>query len=233
MILTKTRIIKGTTLKRMAGVASLALLLIGQTACQSTTVAERYAKTDVVTTPSREQSPKNAQEELAPDIEIGDSYEDPTVDLNKYREEISGFDTYEDGMLKMYDEIQRLLGTRYRYGGTDESRGLDCSGFVSKVFNNSLGMKLPHSSKGMAELGEDVSKSDLQFGDLIFFKIKRKRISHVGIYVGEGKFVHATRGAGVTYSSLDEDYYRRAYARSRRLIELEEEKPVAESTFRR
>jgi murein DD-endopeptidase / murein LD-carboxypeptidase len=217
MILNYNRIFNSASLTRMAGVASLALLLIGQTGCQSTTVAERYTKPEVSTVYSQEQPQKFAQEEVAP--EIGDSYEDPSFDLERYRDEVSRFSVDEyAAQQKMYEQIQQLVGTRYRYGGTDEDRGLDCSGFVSKVFGKSLGMRLPHSSTGMAELGADVSKSELQFGDLVFFKIKRNRISHVGIYVGEGKFVHATKGLGVTYSSLDEDYYRRTYARSKRLL---------------
>ncbi|NTV46642.1 MAG: C40 family peptidase [Chlorobiales bacterium] len=232
MILNRKQFFEGTSLTRMVGFTSLTLLLIAQTACQSTTVAERYnSKTH--TPVAQEEPAQKICTEITPDIEVGDAYEDPSVDLNKYKEEISSFDGSEDGVQKMNEEIRRLLGTRYRYGGTDENRGLDCSGFVSKVFNNAIGMKLPHSSVGMAELGEEVDKSEMQFGDLVFFKIRKKRISHVGIYVGDGKFVHATRGAGVMYSSLNEEYYRRTYARSRRVVTMQDLQSVAESSFSR
>lgn len=233
MILNRKPFFEGSSLTRMVSFASLTLLLIGQTACQSTTVAERYNSKAHETPVAQKQEPaQKISTEITPDIEIGDAYEDPSVDINKYKEEISGFDASEDGVQKMNSEIQRLLGTRYRFGGTDENRGLDCSGFVSKVFNNAIGMKLPHSSVGMAELGQDIEKSEMQFGDLVFFKIRKKRISHVGIYVGDGKFVHATRGAGVMYSSLNEEYYRRAYACSRRVLAIQDSQ-VAESSFRR
>lgn len=117
---------------------------------------------------------------------------------------------------RLEDEMDKYLGVRYRYGGTDVA-GMDCSGFVSRVFLDALDVKLPRSSSAQAKVGVAVSKANLQFGDLVFFKIRRNRISHVGIYVGDRNFVHASTKLGVVVSSLEESYYKRTYATARRL----------------
>lgn len=117
---------------------------------------------------------------------------------------------------RLENEMDKYLGVRYRYGGTGVT-GMDCSGFVSRVFLDALDIKLPRSSAAQAKVGVAVSKSKLKFGDLVFFKIRRNRISHVGIYVGDNNFVHASTKLGVIVSSLNERYYKRTYATARRL----------------
>src|SRR4029079_7228877 len=113
-------------------------------------------------------------------------------------------------------------GVRYRWGGTSRSSGVDCSGFTSSVFN-SQGIKLPRTSIEKSHVGSAVSKPDLQPGDLVFFRTSRSyRVNHVGIYVGEGKFIHAATGAGhVMVSSLGDKYYVRCYATARRVANFE------------
>ncbi|MHB0912961.1 MAG: C40 family peptidase [Armatimonadota bacterium] len=108
-------------------------------------------------------------------------------------------------------------GTRYRRGGTGRN-GFDCSGFTSFLYSTK-GVKLPHSAAGQFKCGKAVDKSSLVPGDLVFFQNTYKRgISHVGIYVGNGKFVHAsTSRGGVREDSLNADYYRRKYAGARRI----------------
>lgn len=100
-----------------------------------------------------------------------------------------------------------LRGTRYRWGGTSRS-GFDCSGFVTAVYK-SEGVKLPRSSKDMAKVGVKVPKDQLKPGDLVFFKTRRSsRINHVGIYAGNGKFIHSSSGKGqVRVDSLNSGYY--------------------------
>ncbi len=117
---------------------------------------------------------------------------------------------------RLENEMDKYLGVRYRYGGTGVA-GMDCSGFVSRVYADALDVKLPRSSSAQAKVGVAVSKANLKFGDLVFFKIRRNRISHVGIYVGDGNFVHASTKLGVIVSSLSEPYYKRTYATARRL----------------
>jgi cell wall-associated NlpC family hydrolase len=113
-------------------------------------------------------------------------------------------------------------GVRYRWGGTSRSSGVDCSGFTTSVFL-SQGIKLPRTSIEQSQIGNGVSKSDLKPGDLVFFRTGRSyRVNHVGIYVGEGKFIHAATGAGhVMVSSLDEKYYLRCYATARRVADVQ------------
>ena len=111
-----------------------------------------------------------------------------------------------------------LLGTPYRWGGNSPDKGFDCSGLVSYVFRNAMGIDLPRISRDQANSGEMVAdKSDLAEGDLVFFG-RKGRIDHVGIYVGEGRFVHApSSGKDVMVSSLEKGYWSGKYMQARRL----------------
>jgi cell wall-associated NlpC family hydrolase len=110
-----------------------------------------------------------------------------------------------------------LLGTPYRWGGTSPEGGFDCSGLVGYVFRT-IGIDLPRVSRSMANEGTAVTdRTALTEGDLVFFG-KRGRVDHVGIYIGQGMFVHAPRtGRDVTVSSLDSGYWSNKYLQARRL----------------
>lgn len=111
-----------------------------------------------------------------------------------------------------------LLGTPYRWGGTSPDSGFDCSGLVNYVFRTTLGIELPRVSREMASNGQKVERAALTAGDLVFFGGRGARVDHVGIYVGDGQFVHAPRtGRDVTVSSLDTGYWANRFLQARRV----------------
>lgn len=112
-----------------------------------------------------------------------------------------------------------LLGVSYKRGGNDPETGLDCSGLVDYVFAQVAGITLPRTALGMSRVGERVSRASLRRGDLVFFRTRRSRFSHVGIYVGGGRFVHAPRpGADVEVSEMSDPYWRHRYSGARRVL---------------
>src|SRR5690606_32408315 len=114
-----------------------------------------------------------------------------------------------------------LLGTPYRWGGTSPDAGFDCSGLVNYVFRTTLGIELPRISRDMARNGEQVDRASLSAGDLVFFGRRGKRVDHVGIYLGDGQFVHAPRsGRDVTVSRLDTGYWAGRFLQARRVEDL-------------
>jgi cell wall-associated NlpC family hydrolase len=125
----------------------------------------------------------------------------------------------EDGKVQsVLQKALALLGTPYRWGGTDPNKGFDCSGLVGYVFRNALGIELPRVSRDMAKNGELVTdRAKLLAGDLVFFG-RKGRVNHVGIYLGDGRFVHAPRtGKDVTVSSLDQGYWSGRFLQARRV----------------
>jgi cell wall-associated NlpC family hydrolase len=116
-----------------------------------------------------------------------------------------------------------FLGVRYRFGGTSEETGFDCSGFTRHVFENSVGLLLPRRSSEQASAPGllSIRQDDLKPGDLVFFNTMRSAFSHVGIYVGEGKFIHAPRtGSTVRVEDMHQDYWVRRFDGARRVPQL-------------
>lgn len=127
----------------------------------------------------------------------------------------------EDRIVTLIDSAYSYIGTPYKWAGTSRS-GMDCSGFVSTAFS-AINVPLSRSSIEMSTQGRDIPLSQAEVGDLLFFKTNRKRnrISHVGIVVGVGdevKFIHASVSQGITVSSLSEDYWQKAYAKTSRVL---------------
>ena len=133
-------------------------------------------------------------------------------------------------------EVETWRGTPHQWGGTDRS-GADCSGFVMTLYRDLFGADVPRTTIQQAKAGSGVRRQALKPGDLIFFRPTRKT-RHVGVYLGEGEFAHASSSLGVTVSRLDQPYWRRIYWRARRLLQpssarrLVPERPAAKAPDR-
>ena len=115
--------------------------------------------------------------------------------------------------LEFYEASARWIGTPYRYGGFSR-KGIDCSGLVVKIYQSVYGKGLERSSAGILDTNcRRIKKSNLKPGDLVFFATgkSKRRVSHVGIFIKDGKFIHSSTSRGVIISDLDESYYRRTF----------------------
>jgi cell wall-associated NlpC family hydrolase len=111
-----------------------------------------------------------------------------------------------------------LLGVEYRYGGTSPQTGLDCSGLVRYVFQQVTGVTLPRTAKEMSRIGDQVAPDELRPGDLVFFNTRRFAFSHVGIYLGDNRFIHApARGREVEVATFDRSFWQKRFNGARRL----------------
>lgn len=117
----------------------------------------------------------------------------------------------------LVDFAMTLRDIRYRRGGRSPHSGFDCSGFVHYVFAQVLGIDLPENSAAQFRDSRMIDRDDLQAGDLVFFRTRGKRVSHVGIYLGEGRFIHSpTTGERVRVDRLSERYWAHRFAGARR-----------------
>lgn len=127
----------------------------------------------------------------------------------------------------LVDEALTWLGTRYKYGGKDYN-GTDCSGLTMQVYMKALGIALPRSSREQQQFCKSIHKSKLNAGDLVFFCTGRDktRVSHVGLYVGNGQIIHSSASRGVIVSRLEEKYYTSTYHSSGHVQRKTSSKPV-------
>ncbi|MEQ6434242.1 C40 family peptidase [Comamonas sp. w2-DMI] len=111
-----------------------------------------------------------------------------------------------------------FLGVPYRFGGNNAETGFDCSGFVRAIYSQTVGKMLPRRAEEQAQVAQHIDRNELKPGDLVFFNTMRRAFSHVGIYVGEGKFIHAPRtGASVRVESMQTAYWARRFDGARRV----------------
>ncbi|MDF0606080.1 C40 family peptidase [Neisseriaceae bacterium TC5R-5] len=124
----------------------------------------------------------------------------------------------EDAVGGLLLQAMSLLGVAYRFGGNSPETGLDCSGFIRYVFQRSLKVNLPRTVIEMAKLGRAVNKSELVPGDLVFFNTRGFNYSHAGIYMGNGKFIHAPRtGKNIEVVNMNQSYWTARYNGARRV----------------
>jgi cell wall-associated NlpC family hydrolase len=124
----------------------------------------------------------------------------------------------DDQMNELVMYAVSLADTPYRYGGKSSNSGFDCSGFVGHVYRHSLDISLPRTSREISRVGKPISRSELSPGDLVFYNTQHASFSHVGIYVGDGKFVHSPKsGDMVRTEQMDMRYWQTRYDGARRL----------------
>jgi cell wall-associated NlpC family hydrolase len=172
----------------------------------------RISSKNIISQKGKSQRPYQPQElnatSLLPDENISGSY---PIKFVSFTSELRD---------NIMSEIIQWYDTRYRWGGKSEN-GIDCSGFTSMIYEKALGIQIPRSSVEQIKIGVSVeSISALQFGDLVFFKSGKRNPGHVGIYIGDGQFVHSSsyQKRGVVVSMLIESNYLKRYVGARRIL---------------
>ncbi len=118
--------------------------------------------------------------------------------------------------LELFDFYSEWEGVGYKLGG-DSKNGIDCSGFIQKAFKEKFNLTMPRTTTLQSEVGKEIDKNELRSGDLVFFKTGE--INHVGIYLEDGMFIHASTKIGVTISELDNSYFSKSYWKAQRVID--------------
>ena len=142
-----------------------------------------------------------------------------TEQQQKLSDESSLFERYTSSAKDLVLKGLELVGINYRFGGTDPDSGLDCSGFVQVVFKDAVGLLLPRTAHEQSEVGNVIDKNELKAGDLVFFNTMRRAFSHVGIYLGDNRFLHAPRtGAEIRVEDMSQSYWVKRYNGARRVV---------------
>jgi lipoprotein Spr len=128
--------------------------------------------------------------------------------------------------LKLYKFIYEWIGTPYRFGGNTKN-GIDCSAFTKAIYDKVFNTTILRNSRDIFSMTVPLNKEDLKEGDLVFFKIKSKSISHVGVYLGDNRFAHSSTG-GVKISNINEPYYSRYFYKGGRILETGDKNFVEE-----
>ncbi len=134
-----------------------------------------------------------------------------------YLSQIMGVAVSATSNMKLFHFVYDWIGTPYRFGGSSR-KGIDCSAFTKQLYSDVFNMSIRRSSRDIFSMVSPVGKDELKEGDLVFFKIHSRSISHVGIYLGNGRFAHAS-SRGVAISNLDEAYYSRYFYKGGRILE--------------
>ena len=158
-----------------------------------------------------------AQTKTAPNQADEKTSDDQESLAKDYLSQIMGVALSATSNMKLFNFVYDWIGTPYRFGGNTR-RGIDCSAFTKELYSQVFNMDIERSSRDIFSMVSPVRREDLKEGDLVFFKIHSRRISHVGIYLGNNRFAHASI-KGVAISSLDDDYYKRYFYRGGRMLE--------------
>ncbi|MDP2829557.1 MAG: C40 family peptidase [Sulfuricellaceae bacterium] len=129
---------------------------------------------------------------------------------------------HQAGISDTLEYALKMVGVNYKYGGRSPSTGFDCSGFVGHVFHQVAGLSLPHNALAISRQGKQITANELRPGDLVFYNTLRRSFSHVGIYLGNKRFVHApSHGRGVEVVDMQDKYWSTRFNGARRIFSLQ------------
>jgi murein DD-endopeptidase / murein LD-carboxypeptidase len=168
-----------------------------------------------------------AQTKISPNQTDEKTPDDQESLAKDYLSQIMGVALSATSNMKLFHFVYDWIGTPYRFGGSSKN-GIDCSAFTKELYSQVFNMDIERSSRDIFSMVSPVRRDDLKEGDLVFFKIHSRRISHVGIYLGNNRFAHAS-SKGVAISSLDDSYYSRYFYRGGRMLESFKEELEKES----
>ena len=158
-----------------------------------------------------------AQTKTTPAPADGNTSDDQESLAKDYLSQIMGVALSATSNMKLFHFVYDWIGTPYRFGGSSK-HGIDCSAFTKELYSQVFNMDIERNSRDIFSMVSPVKRDDLKEGDLVFFKIHSRRISHVGIYLGNNKFAHAS-SRGVAINSLDDSYYSRYFYRGGRMLD--------------
>ena len=157
----------------------------------------------------------NAQSKTVP-AQAPDKSDDQESLAKDYLSQIMGVAVNATSNVKLFQFVYDWIGTPYRFGGSSR-KGIDCSAFTKELYEKVFNLDIKRNSRDIFSMVTPVTKDDLKQGDLVFFKIHSRSISHVGIYLGDGRFAHAS-SRGVAVSSINDAYYSRYFYRGGRML---------------
>lgn len=205
---------------RLLGAALAALILCAASACR----ADTYAGSPVALTATRADAA--ASSGGMQQGQAAQPAESLTLTMSARMQSAAGHVL--QSAKDITDSALDLIGVRYKFGGQSPERGMDCSGFVKYVFEQVTGVALPHSAREQSKVGEIIGLDQLKPGDLVFFNTLKRTFSHVGIYVGEGKFIHSPRPGGeVRVEDMRFAYWHKRFTGARRVDSLAEVQSAA------
>ncbi|MCJ8208231.1 C40 family peptidase [Mucilaginibacter sp. RS28] len=159
-----------------------------------------------------------AQTKSVPNQQVEKPNDEEQSLAKDYFSQVMGVALSATSNVKLFQFVYDWIGTPYRFGGSSK-KGIDCSAFTKELYTKVFNLTIKRNSRDIFSMVNPVSKDELKEGDLVFFKIHSRSISHVGIYLGDGRFAHASM-KGVAVSNLDDAYYSRYFYKGGRLLDV-------------